>query len=46
MEAIADSDAAAAREAMRRHLSASQRRYHGLLRTGSDLQRLFSGNIG
>lgn len=46
MEAIADSDAAAARDAMRRHLSASQRRYHGLLRTGSDLQHLFSGNIG
>ncbi len=41
MEAIADGDATAARDAMRRHLSASQRRYQALLRDGADLSSLF-----
>lgn len=45
MEAVSDSDPEAARDAMRRHLSASQRRYHGLLQSGGDLQRLFSRKI-
>lgn len=45
MEAVSEGDAEAARDAMRRHLSASQRRYHGLLQSGSDLQRLFSKRL-
>jgi DNA-binding FadR family transcriptional regulator len=42
MAAISDGDAEGARDAMRRHLSASRRRYHGLLREGSDLATIFS----
>jgi len=45
MDAISDGDAGAARNAMRRHLSASQRRYHGLLQNDGDLQRLFSRKL-
>ncbi|HWK68050.1 MAG TPA: FadR/GntR family transcriptional regulator [Rhizobiaceae bacterium] len=45
MEAVSDGDAEGARDAMRRHLSASQRRYHGLLQSGDDLQRLFSTKL-
>lgn len=44
MEAISDGDAVSARDAMRKHLSASQRRYHALLRDGGELQRLFVRN--
>lgn len=46
MEAIADGDGSAARDAMRRHLSASQRRYQALLRGGGDLSTLFPNNDG
>lgn len=45
MKAVSDGDAEAARDAMRGHLSASQRRYHGLLQSGGDLQRLFSRKL-
>lgn len=45
MDAVSEGDAEAARDAMRRHLSASQRRYQGLLQNGGDLQRLFSGKL-
>lgn len=41
MTAISDGDADSARDAMRRHLSASRRRYTSLLRDGGDLQMLF-----
>lgn len=41
MEAIADGDADSARDAMRKHLSASRRRYQSLLRSGGDLQAIF-----
>lgn len=36
LAAISDGDADSARDAMRRHLSASRRRYHGMLRDGGD----------
>lgn len=42
MSAISDGDADSARDAMRKHLSASRRRYHGLLRQGGDLNTIFS----
>ncbi len=45
MQAIADGDPAAAREAMRAHLSASQRRYQALLQHGSDLGRVFARQV-
>ncbi|BCH28691.1 GntR family transcriptional regulator [Mesorhizobium sp. L-8-10] len=45
MDAISESDPGAARDAMRRHLSASQKRYHGLLQSGGDLERLFPGKL-
>ena len=41
MEAISDGDADSARDAMRKHLSASRRRYQGLLRGGGDLESIF-----
>lgn len=41
MEAIADGDSESARDAMRKHLSASRRRYAGLLRDGGQLDRIF-----
>ncbi|MEO3997397.1 FadR/GntR family transcriptional regulator [Mesorhizobium sp. CAU 1732] len=45
MSAISDGDADTARDAMRKHLSASRRRYHGLLRSGSDLQTIFARSV-
>jgi len=42
MNAIADGDSDSARDAMRRHLSASRRRYHALLRDGGDLRAAFA----
>jgi GntR family transcriptional repressor for pyruvate dehydrogenase complex len=42
MEAIADGDAESARDAMRKHLSASRRRYSGLLRDGGQLDKIFA----
>lgn len=42
MNAIADGDSDTARDAMRRHLSASKRRYHALLRDGGDLESAFA----
>lgn len=45
MDAVSEGDPDAARDAMRLHLSASQKRYHGLLRNGGDLERLFSGKL-
>ena len=41
MSAIQDGDSTSARDAMRRHLSASQRRYHALLHEGGDLAQVF-----
>lgn len=41
MNAITDGDSDSARDAMRRHLAASRRRYHALLREGSDLTAAF-----
>lgn len=45
MDAVSEGDPGAARDAMRQHLSASQKRYRGLLRNGGDLERLFSGKL-
>ncbi|WP_157014398.1 FadR/GntR family transcriptional regulator [Mesorhizobium xinjiangense] len=45
MQAVAEGDPAAAREAMRAHLSASQRRYQALLQHGSDLGKAFTGQV-
>jgi DNA-binding FadR family transcriptional regulator len=46
MDAISHGDPVAAREAMRAHLFASQRRYHALVRGGGDLGRIFSQQLG
>lgn len=45
MNAISDGDGDSARDAMRRHLSASRRRYHALLREGGDLRSAFEPQI-
>ena len=46
MTAIMDGDSTSARDAMRRHLSSSQRRYQSLLQGGGDLAGAFAPRAG
>lgn len=46
LTAIQDGDPTSARDAMRRHLSSSQRRYQSLLQGGNDLAKAFASQPG